>query len=208
LNGQTLTNATLITTPSNTDLTLTPSGTGLIKAGKGLNMNSLPITNLSTLNGHNIYSFGNFTMNTTQTLAGSNTPTRVKIDTTTSGATGITLDAITNIGRLTFANAGTYNINYRGYFVKGGGSSTTSWIWARKNGTDVVDSATSCVVNNSIDNGETQKSTLITLSAADYLEFWWAADNTNAPLTYTAAITSPYARPSSVAFGVMMNIVA
>jgi hypothetical protein len=182
---------------------LTPSGTGLIKAGKGLNMNSLPITNLSTLNGHNIYQYGNFTMNATQTLGATNTPTRIAIDTTTSGASGLTLAS----NRITVANAGYYECSWRGYVSRTGGS-PQSWIWARINNVDVADSATSISVTTNVSEGVMVKATILKFNAGDILDFFWAADNVGAPLTYTAAITSPYARPSSVAFGVMMNIVA
>jgi hypothetical protein len=187
---------------------LNGSGTLTLTTAAGANTSPVDfsnnaVTNIKTINGHNIYSYGNFSMNTTQTLSATNTATRVALDTTTSGASGLTLSS----NRITIANAGTYNVNYRGYISRSAGNPTT-WVWAQKNGTNIADSAVSISVSSTIPEGVLTKSTLFTFSAGDILDFFWAADATTAPLTYTAAITSPYARPASVAFGVMISIVA
>ena len=148
--------------------------------------------------------YGNFTMNTTQTLSSLLTPTRVAIDTTTTGAVGLTLSS----NRITVVNGGTYECSWRGYALRVSGTSPQDWLWARINNVDVADSMTTVAVNSTITDGVMVKTTLLTFNPGDILDFWWAGDNTGAPLTYIAAQTSTYARPAQVAFGVTMTRVS
>jgi hypothetical protein len=147
--------------------------------------------------------YGNFTMNTTQTAASLLTPIRVAIDTTSVAVGGLTLAS----NRITVANGGTYECSWRGYATRVSGTSPQDWLWARINNVDVPNSMTTVATNSNITDGVMVKTTLLTFNPGDVLDFWWSTDNAGSPLTYVAALTSPYARPSQVAFGVTMNLV-
>jgi hypothetical protein len=194
---------TLTATAGN--ITLTPSGS--VVSNSTLDMTSHGIINCATLNTHNLYSYASFYSTFSQTLAATNTPARVKMDATGS-ASGITLDSVTNIGRITFAKAGTYSVNWNAYFVYGTGGSTVTNVWIRKNGTDVV-ASNRTIINNSTPNETVLSSvSFVDVTASQYIEFFWAADGTNVPLTCIAAATTPYAKPSTPGFSCAINIVA
>lgn len=192
-----------LATLSNGDLSLSPNGTGTIIANKTLNMNSNPITNLTTLNGRNLFAYGNFYNDANQTLTATNTATRVKMNTSLNNNL-ITLDTTTNIGRLTFTNAGVYHVVWNAYLFHGSGGTTKTRIWIRLNGTDVGGSGKT--EDNDSQRNETNltSSSMVSVTASQYIEFYWAADGTNVPLTAVAA-SAPY--PATPSFSCTISIV-
>jgi hypothetical protein len=194
----------LIATTGN--VILTPTA-GIVVSNANLDMTSHGIINCATLNTHNIYCYGNFYASATQTLGAANTAERVKMD-TNGISSNITLDSTTNIGRLTFTKAGTYSVSWDAYFLHGSGGATVSNLWIRLNGTDVVASNRTIINNNASNETVLSSSSFVAVTASQYIEFWWGADGTNVPLTYIAAATSPYAKPSTPAFSCAINIVA
>jgi hypothetical protein len=161
------------------------------------------ISGVTTLNGRNIFSYGNFYNTATQTLGAINTATRIEMNTSANNNL-ITLDTTTNIGRITFTNAGVYHVVWNAYLFHGSGSSTKSCIWIRLNGTDVAGSGKT--ENNDSQQNETNmtSSSLINATANQYIEFFWAADDTNVPLTAVAA-SAPY--PATPSFSCTITIV-
>jgi hypothetical protein len=128
----------------------------------------------------------------------------VKIDTTTSGASGITLDAITNVGRLTFSNAGTYEVTWNGYLVRASGTAN-NFIWIRLNGTDVAGTGKKQRTDAGLSEISIGGSTQVTVTSGQYIEFFWATDDINTSLTsYTAS--SPY--PAIPSFSCAISIIA
>jgi uncharacterized protein (DUF2345 family) len=161
------------------------------------------ITGITTLNGRNIFSYGNFYNTATQTLGAINTATRIEMNTSANNNL-ITLDTTTNIGRLTFTNAGVYHVVWNAYLIHGSGGSVKSCIWIRLNGTDVAGSGKT--ENNDSQQNETNltSSSMINATAGQYIEFFWAADSTNVPLTAIAA-SAPY--PATPSFSCTISIV-
>ena len=161
------------------------------------------ITGITTLNGRNIFSYGNFYNTATQTLGAINTATRVVMNTSANNNL-ITLDSVTNIGRITFTNAGVYNVVWNAYLFHGSGGTAKSCIWIRLNGTDVAGSGKT--ENNDNQQNETNltSSSLINATAGQYIEFFWASDSVNVPLTAVAA-SSPF--PLTPSFSCTINIV-
>jgi hypothetical protein len=169
-------------------------------------MNNYAIINCPSINGHTLYAYGNFYNGNTsgQTLTATNTATRVKMD-TTAVSSGITLDSSTNIGRLTFTNAGTYMVNWSGYLVHGSGTSVKTVIWIRLNGTDLAGTGKRQLTDSGLNDVSISSSSQIVVTAGQYIEFYWAADSLVVPLT-TIAASSPY--PLTPAFSCSIQIVA
>ena len=161
------------------------------------------ISGVTTLNGRNLFSYGNFYNTATQTLGAINTATRIEMNTSANN-NNITLDTTTNIGRITFTNAGVYSVSWSGYLLHGSGGTAKSVIWIRLNGTDVAGSAK--LENNDSQLNETNlaSTSLVSVTANQYIEFYWASDSTGVPLTATAA-SAPY--PAVPSFSVSINIV-
>jgi hypothetical protein len=205
VNANTITGqgALTLASASNGDINLSPNGTGTIVASKALNMGTNAISGVTTLNGRNLFSYGNFFNSASQTLTATNTATRVKMDTSLNNNL-ITLDTTTNIGRLTFTNAGVYHVVWNAYLFHGTGGSTKTRIWIRLNGTDVAGSGKT--EDNDSQQNETNmtSSSLVSATAGQYIEFYWAADGLNVPLTAVAA-SSPY--PATPSFSCTISIV-
>ena len=161
------------------------------------------ISGVTTLNGRNIFSYGNFYNTATQTLGAANTATRIRMNTSANNNL-ITLDSTTNIGRLTFTNAGVYNVVWNAYLFHGSGGAVKSCIWIRLNGTDVAGSGKTEDNDNQLNETNLTSSTLINATAGQYIEFFWAANGTGVPLTAVAASAPSPATPS---FSCTINIV-
>jgi uncharacterized protein (DUF2345 family) len=161
------------------------------------------ITGVTTLNGRNIFSYGNFYNTATQTLGAINTATRVVMNTSANNNL-ITLDTTTNIGRLTFTNAGVYQVVWNAYLLHGAGGTTKSCVWIRLNGTDVAGSGKTENNNNQHNETNMTSSSLINATAGQYIEFFWAANSTNVPLTAVAA-SAPF--PATPSFSCTITIV-
>ena len=161
------------------------------------------ISGVTTLNGRNLFAYGNFYNTATQTLGAINTATRVVMNTSANNNL-ITLDTTTNIGRITFTNAGVYHVVWNAYLFHGSGGTAKSCIWIRLNGTDVAGSGKT--ENNDSQQNETNltSSSLINATAGQYIEFFWASDSTNVPLTAIAA-SAPF--PATPSFNCTITIV-
>ena len=178
-------------------------GGGLIYVGDNIDMATRTITNLGQLNGHNLYSYGKFYNTASQSLTATGTATRVKLN-TAGTSSGITLDTSTNIGRLTFSNAGTYQVTWNGYLVRASGTAN-NFIWIRLNGTDVAGTGKKQRTDAGLSEISIGGSTQVTVTSGQYIEFFWAADDTNTSLTSYAA-SSPY--PAIPGFSCAISIIA
>jgi hypothetical protein len=161
------------------------------------------ISGVTTLNGRNLFSYGNFFNTATQTLGTINTATRIQMNTSANNNL-ITLDTTTNIGRLTFTNAGVYQVAWSAYLVHGAGGSAKSVIWIRLNGTDVAGSGKTQNNNSQVNEANLSSSSLVSVTAGQYIEFYWASDSTNVPITAVAA-SAPY--PAMPGFSCSIEIV-
>jgi hypothetical protein len=161
------------------------------------------ISGVTTLNGRNLFSYGNFYNTASQTLGAINTATRIQMNTSANNNL-ITLDTTTNIGRITFTNAGVYHVVWNAYLLHGSGSSVKSCIWIRLNGTDVAGSGKTENNDSQLNETNLTSSSMINATANQYIEFFWAADSTNVPLTAVAA-SAPY--PLTPSFNVTISIV-
>jgi len=153
------------------------------------------ISGVTTLNGRNLFSYGNFYNTATQTLGAINTATRIQMNTSANNNL-ITLDTTTNIGRLTFTNAGVYQVSWSAYLLHGSGGAAKSCIWIRLNGTDVAGSGKTENNDSQLNETNLASTSLVNVGAGGFIEFFWASDSVNVPLTAVSAVAPFPATPS------------
>ena len=133
------------------------------------------------------------TISTDQTAASTNTAYALTF--TEDLAEGITNGTPTS--RLVVDEAGQYYVTYSMQMASTSASTVRMWFWVRINGTDVAKSA---MENTLHQNGSTlvvTKSAILQLSAGDYIEVMWAANNTSGYLEAVAATAFAPATPSA-----------
>jgi hypothetical protein len=137
--------------------------------------------------------------NTSDVTFTADTPKTIPFDTVgiTSGIT-VANDGVGSPTRITFANAGTYEIAVHAQFDNSDSSNRVADIWFRLNGTDIAYSASEVSVPKVADGGTTffQVQGAIVVTAGQYVETVVSVSNAAVTLDFTAAITSPYNRPS------------
>ena len=92
----------------------------------------------------------------------------------TADADGVTMelgDEATK-SQITFANAGTYNVQFSAQFhnTGGGGSGNTVHIWFKLNGTDIADSDTRLTVPSNAPYVVAAWNFIVSVAAGDYVE--------------------------------------
>ena len=177
--------------------------TELSPSSSSISFNSANLTNVSTINGKFLFNYGYFYNTATQTLTSTNTATRVVMNTSGDNF-GVTLDTTTNIGRITIANTGIFHVVWNAYLKHGSGGSVKSVVWIRKNGSDLAGTGKTENNDNQQDETNMTSSALVSITAGDYIEFYWAANGTNVPLTAITA-SSPY--PLTPSFSATIQIV-
>jgi hypothetical protein len=142
--------------------------------------------------------FGMFSDVTDQT-GNVSTPTAVKFGTDEITGNGISIVTDgTNLTRITFAAAGTYMVAPNLQLYNSDNSDHDVTIWLRKNGTDVVRSATRVTVPKSTDGGSTFFQIVFydTVTAGQYIEVMWLPENVAVTIDHTAAAAGPPAVPA------------
>jgi len=137
--------------------------------------------------------YGTFDATTDKTLATINTATPITLDSTLS-SNGVTRGTPTS--RMVVAQAGFYQVNANLQLTSGSGSAKNVYFWLRKNGTNVTDTTRAVTIN--IHGGflPIALNYTISLQASDYVELYWAADNTNVTLDAIAASAFAPAAPA------------
>lgn len=189
--GLTLTNNDLLAdgTDTNIDIDITPKGTGSVNISKiNVTAGTIPFT---TLTGRG---YGQFLSLADQTTT-ADTATAVTFSNTDPLTTGMTLS---NSSRLNLTNAGTYDIYFNLQFINAENADHEVTVWVRLNGTDVANSATRIVVPASAVGGTGffAFNTLLTVTAGQYVEVYWATEDADVSLSYEAAQTVPFVRPA------------
>jgi hypothetical protein len=132
------------------------------------------------------YYFGQFTHNTTVTPAAANTAYALAWDTT------VISEGISRTGspttRLTVAHSGLYNFAARIQFSASNSNLKSGWMWLKKNGTTNISSSTA--VGSLKDSGGYTVLAIndfVSLAANDYVELFYAVDDTGLRPTTVAA---------------------
>ena len=139
--------------------------------------------------------YGQFDKTADQTPAAANTAYAITWSSALI-ANGVTIG--TPASRIVAANAGLYKFSASFQLTSGSASVKNVWLWFRKNGTDIANSA----LITSMDSGSAirapSRSFLISLAAGDYVEAMWAADDTNVTLDNIAATAFAPAAPAAL----------
>jgi hypothetical protein len=147
--------------------------------------------------------YGSFFDTTTQTAAAINTAYAMTFNSTDLNQ-GVTLGTPTS--RVYVDTINTYNIQFSAQVVNtSGGGAHRIWIWLRKNGADVPNTATVIRIQGSNSEAVAAWNFLLEMNQGDYFELMWAADNTGVQLQ-TFAASGFYPAIPSVILTVTNNI--
>ena len=118
--------------------------------------------------------YGSFYDTTDQTAAVINTAYAMTFN-TTDLSFGVTRGITTS--RISVDRPNIYNIQFSAQLINTAGGAHRVWIWLRKNGTDVADSATAVRLQGN--NAETVAAWnfLLQMNAGDYFELMWEVDD-------------------------------
>lgn len=136
--------------------------------------------------------WGSFYDLTTQTIASTTTAYVINVGNTDPNSNGV---SIVSGNRMTFANAGIYNIEFSLQFVNTDTSIHNVNVWFRLNGVDIADSNTQVSIPNS--HGGIQGAQCLSLNwmgkfnAADYVQLYWQAESTAISISTLGAGTTP-----------------
>ncbi len=138
--------------------------------------------------------YGSFYDTTTQSAAVANTPYAMALN-TTSESNQI---AITSSSRITFRNRGTYNIQFSAQLDQTSGATHHIYIWIRKNGVDVPNSASVVAIQGAAAESVAAWNFVVTVLGGDYIQIMWAAESVAVALTASAATAFCPAIPSVI----------
>ena len=120
----------------------------------------------------------------------------------TADADGVSmaLDLAGRKTRMTFANTGTYNVQFSAQLHNkgGGGSGNTVNIWLRLNENNVADSDTRVTVPSNAPYVVAAWNFIVSVAAGDYVELMWFTDNVNIILEQEPATAIHPAIPSII----------
>jgi len=142
--------------------------------------------------------YGSFSDSTTQDIAAVNTPQVITINTEEEA---FRVSVVDN-SKLTFANAGTYDIQFSAQLQRTNKGNDTADVWLKLNGSlpaqNVLRSNGSISISGDA-NANPQIiawNYVLTVKAGDYLEFWWRGTDTNIQLLAKSADAVVPATPS------------
>ena len=139
--------------------------------------------------------YGSFYDTTDQTAAVINTAYAFAYN-TTDLSFGVTIGSPTS--RVYVDRANIYNIQFSAQFINTGGGANRVWIWLRKNGTDITQSATVIRIQGNNTENVAAWNFLLQLNAGDYFELMWEVDSTNVSLHADPATAVHPAVPSII----------
>ena len=147
--------------------------------------------------------YGSFYDTTTQTAAAINTAYAMTFN-TVDLSVGVTRGTPTS--RIYVDTLNIYNIQFSAQIVNTtGGGAHRAWIWLRKNGVDVPDSATVIRIQGNNTEAVAAWNFLLEMNQGDYFELMWAVDNTGVQLQ-TFAASAFYPVVPSIILTVTNNI--
>ena len=141
-----------------------------------------------TINSENIVGivtgyYGNFFDTTTQNVVGVNTYQPVRLNTTDLS----NQVSIANSSHIVVANSGVYNIQFSLQIDKTQGSQAHIYIWLKKNGVDVSNSASEVSVQGTLSETIAAWNFVVASNANDYYELMWSATDIHIRLKAVSA---------------------
>jgi hypothetical protein len=108
---------------------------------------------------------------------------------------GVAIDD-TVTSRINFTNSGKYYIHFTAQLNSQSANAKTFWFWPKINGVDVPGSTMRITLHDNDEAKTIARAAIFEVSAGDYLEAYWAVDNTDTALKAYAAETFCPAVPS------------
>lgn len=138
--------------------------------------------------------FGQFWSTQDQSLA-ANTAGVFTFNNSTATNTGITIESDS---RATFESAGVYHITCSVQFINAENTEHAAWMWFRKNGVDIPDSASKVAIPKSSVTGAAilQVTIIESFDAGQWLEVAWAVSDADVTAQHVDAQTSPFPAPA------------
>ena len=127
--------------------------------------------------------YGNFFDTTTQNVVGVNTYQPVRLNTTDLS----NQVSIANSSHIVVANSGVYNIQFSLQIDKTQGSQAHIYIWLKKNGVDVPNSASEVSVQGTLSETIAAWNFVVASNANDYYELMWSATDSHIRLKAVSA---------------------
>ena len=138
--------------------------------------------------------YGLLVSTTNQTNGGSTTANIVALDSSPLLSNGV---SVVSGNKITFANAGQYEVIVELAFTNSTGSNPTIQGWLSQNGTNIANSTQDVQFTGGSGNVVLLvTSWIVNVSAGDYIQAYWSCSATTVSLAYQAAGTSP-TRPAS-----------
>jgi hypothetical protein len=144
--------------------------------------------------------YGSFFSSTDQTASVNTNVAMFCENTSDADGVSMALNASNKKSRMTFTDAGTYNIQFSAQVnhTSGGGNGESLYIWFRLNENDIADSATRVTVTSSTKYSVPAWNFIVSVSAGDYIELMWRVDNASIRFEYEDATANYPAIPSII----------
>jgi len=188
----------LLVYPYDAGSSINSSGSGLINTGCSAMFYAVSNTVWEELQGFGravpILHYGSFSDTTLQTAASINTAYAMTFNTTDS-SNGISIGSPSS--RLVVNNQGVYNVQFSAQLDQTSGATANVYIWLRKNGTNVPNTASTVALQGSAARLVAAWNFIIQLEPTHYVELMWATDTTNARIL-AASTTSVWPAIPSV----------
>lgn len=139
--------------------------------------------------------YGSFYDTTDQTAAAINTAYAMTFN-STDLSVGVTIGSPTS--RIYVDRPNVYNIQFSAQLINAGGGAHDAWIWMRKNGTDVPNTATALRIEGNNTQDVAAWNFLLQMNAGDYFELMWEVSDTALSLQTDAATAVHPAIPSII----------
>ena len=149
-----------------------------------------------------ILHYGAFSDTTTQTAASINTAYGMVFNTTDS-SNGVSIGSPTS--RLVAGFQGVYNVQFSAQLDKTSGGAGNIYIWLRKNGTNVPNTATTIAIQGTAARTVAAWNFIIQLEPTQYVELMWATDDTSVRILAATATSVWPAIPSVIATLTQVN---
>jgi hypothetical protein len=139
--------------------------------------------------------YGSFYDTTDQTAALANTAYAMTFN-TTDITNGVYIGSPTS--RVYVDTINIYNIQFSAQLINTAGGAHNAWIWLRKNGTDIPNSATVLRIEGNNTEAVAAWNFLLSMNAGDYFELMWEVSDTSVSLHADAATAVHPAIPSII----------
>jgi hypothetical protein len=173
--GNTIATANLVLSRN----TVMSEGKNFITTGN-VTVGNLTVTGTTNLSTNVTPTYGQFWSNTTQTVVANDTEYQFVFN-NTNGHNNVQLGSGSANSRVIISQTGLYNIQFSAQIDKasGGGTTSTAYIWFKKNGQAIVDSAGFFALDNAIQAVQTWNILTEVTTPGDYYEISYAASATN-----------------------------